>query len=369
MVGAGHLHPPPPGNAPTRQRPQCARLDTPPPGPHAGRYLPDRTQRPGAGGPPKTRPPRNNTTPRHTGRTNGGNQPMTKTKTTLLRLTIASILAITATALTTATASAQPKQALFSFCKKVGALPGASFTSAACRSTEQSNTGTAEWTLAYADLPGALLLCLLKTGGGYKNLFCNELGTGTGESGIELNTSFGGAPTILGISTALTLKSSIGGNPFVISCAKDQYSFQPEDSGKFSEGKLEYTGCRAPKPSGCTVKEPIIGSFNGQLLAADRVLFIGNREARNTAKTKETFAEISYENNSSCIVKNQTFPVHGQQLCEGAVGILTLKLLQTLSCRASESSLKLGEEPETLENEVSLHATNKEYWAILLVTL
>jgi hypothetical protein len=68
-------------------------------------------------------------------------------------------------------------------------------------------------------------------------------------------------------------------------------------------------------------------------------------------------------------VKGQTFPVHGQQYCEGAVGILTLKLLQTLVCKASESSLKVGGEPATYENEVSLHTTNKEYWAILLVTL
>ncbi len=87
---------------------------------------------------------------------------MTKTKTTLLRLTIASILAITATALTTATASAQPKQALFSFCKKVGpGVPGASFNSAACREGEQKKEG--EWVLAYADSPKALLLCLLTT--------------------------------------------------------------------------------------------------------------------------------------------------------------------------------------------------------------
>jgi hypothetical protein len=304
---------------------------------------------------------------------------MTKTKTTLLRLTITSILAAAATAAiaaTAATAAAQgPKIPLFSFCKFVGAGGAGSFNNAAC--TGPSVLGGA-WALAYAHTSTALLICLLTattTEGLYTNLYCNELlptqGQRNGPAEIFLRSGPGyGTPTILGIPLdTATLKSSVAGVTAIVSCTKGKFSIQPEDSGKFSEGKLLYTGCTAPKPAGCTVKEPIEGSFNGQLLAADKVLFIGNRELANTAKTKEIFTEITYGNNSSCIVKGQTFPVHGQQSCEGAVGILTLKLLQTLICRASESSLKLGGEPATYENEVSLHTTNKEYWAILLVTL
>jgi hypothetical protein len=251
----------------------------------------------------------------------------------------------------------------FSFCKKVGNVAGASFTSEACRSSEQS-TSTGTYALAYADYPGALLLCLLISGGNYTNLFCNELSVhGSGDSEITLNTSFGGAPLILGIPiTIATLKTHAAGLSSEISCRNGKFSFIPLESGTFEQGKLEYTNCTVPKPSGCSVKEPIIGEFNGKL-AADKFLFIGNKE---TLTVKEIFAEIEYTNCSA--LAGKTFPVRGQQQCEGAAGILTLKLLQTLICRKGESSLKLGAEEATYENEASFHTTTKEYWAILRVT-
>jgi hypothetical protein len=297
---------------------------------------------------------------------------MSRTKTTLLRLATVSLLAITTAAATATTAAAQEKQPLFSFCKKIGtgagSVTGASFSSEACRSTEQVATKQ-EWVLAYADYPGALLLCLLKTSGNYTNLFCNELAAtvGGGNSEITLNTTFGGAPLILGIPlTTATLKGTVAGLKTEISCRNGKFSILPLESGTFEKGSLNYTNCSVPRPSGCSVKEPVEGSFTGKLVASasDKVLFQGNIE---TATTKEIFAEIEYTNCSA--LAGKTFPVHGLQQCEGAAGILTLKLLQTLICRASESSLKLGEETATYENEVSLHTTNKEYWAILLVTL
>ncbi len=261
---------------------------------------------------------------------------------------------------------ARPAGPVFSFCHKTGEV-GATFKTIACSPSQQ---GAQEYASAYADTAHGLLLCLQQTTATfqYTNLFCNLLSAGddTGSSELVVKSGAGfGTPTILGVPLdTATLKSSVAGNIAVISCTKGTFSIQPEESGKLSEGKLEYTGCTAPKPAGCSVKEPIEGGFTGQLLATDKVLLMG---AKETATAKEIFAEIEYTG-SSCVVKGVQFPLHGQQICEGLSGISTLKLLQTLECTAADSSLKLGAENATFENKISLDATSKEYWAILSVT-
>jgi hypothetical protein len=295
---------------------------------------------------------------------------MAKTTTTLLRLGIASILAITAAAITTTTASAE-KVPLFSFCHKVGDVAGASFTSEKCSSTEQS-TSTGEWALAYADTASSLLLCLLKTGGNYTNLFCNELSSvGGGNSEITLTATVG-TPVLVGLPLhPATLKAEVVVEKTEISCTKGTFKDQPKESGKLSEGKLEYTGCTVTKPLKCGVPEPIIGEFTGQLLAGDKVLLRGSR---TSGSDKEVFTELEYVKAASdsatekCAVEKIKFPLFGQQYCEGLSGILTLKVTQTLICRGSESSLKVGANKAELANEISFEASSKEFWAILLVS-
>ncbi len=251
---------------------------------------------------------------------------------------------------------------LFSLCHKVPTEKNfGTFEDSGCSKEKREGA----YVLGYADDSSALWLCVKKEPGLYTDAFCNGFGSGS----FEQESKREATPELLGVSLdTATLKSSVAGVGATISCVNGTFKAQPEENGALSEGKLEYTGCRAPKPVGCTVKEPIIGTFNGQLLAADKVLFIGNKIAEDTAKSPETFVEITYENNSSCLVKNQTFPVHGQQYCEGAVGISTLKSSQTLICKATGSSLKLGGEPATYENEVGLDATSKEDWAVLSVS-
>jgi hypothetical protein len=293
---------------------------------------------------------------------------MAKTRTTLLRLGIASILAITAAAITTTTASAQ-KVPLFSFCHKVGTEKG-TFKTNECLASEQGGKG--EYALAYADTASSLLLCLLKTGGNYTNLFCNELSAvGGGNSEITL-TATEGTPVLLGLPLhPATLKGEVVVEKTEISCAKGTFKAQPEESGKLSEGKLEYTGCTVTKPLKCGVHEPVEGNFNGQLLASDKVLYKGTGVS---GSDKEVFTELEYVKAASdsatekCAVEKIKFPVFGQQYCEAPSSILTLKVAQTLTCRGSESSLKLGANKAEYSNEVGLEASSKEFWAILLVS-
>jgi hypothetical protein len=296
---------------------------------------------------------------------------MRKTKTGVLRLALISILALAATALTTTTASATTAQPLFSFCHKVQAgIALGNFGDPGC--TESRTAAPfGEYLLTYADTATSLLLCAEQDFSVYAwaNLYCNKLSTGgnTGKFATVLSTA-AGTPTILGLPlNTATLKAKIAGNPAVIACLSGKFSIQPEENGTFSEGKLEYTNC-ATSGSGttnCTVKEPIKGNFTGKLLEADKVLFIGTGE---TATTKEIFTEVEYRGGSGCAVAGDVFPIHGQQYCTSPTEILTLKILHELECKATESSLKLGKEEATYENKVSLDATSKEYWAILLVT-
>jgi hypothetical protein len=242
---------------------------------------------------------------------------------------------------------------VFSFChaKTGGSLNGT------C-----SATGTAAVS-GYANTAGRLFLCEKQEYSQFSSAFCNVLGAGE----WELNSSTAaGTPLLLGVPLdPSTFKATAASIPTTISCLTGKLLAQPEATGVLSGGRSEYTNCTVEKPSGCTVTEPIVGNFTGKTITTptDKVLFIGSK---GTATTKEIFTEIEYKVCSA--LAGKTFPVHGQQYCEGLSGILTLKILQTLECRATESSLKMGSEPATYENRVSLDATSKEYWAILQAT-
>ncbi len=289
---------------------------------------------------------------------------MRKTKPAILQIALIATLALAASAAITATASAQEAVGLFSFCHNVGANNGR-FTNNTC-----GTSGTGEYLLAYADTSTSLWLCVEEATSVHKwtNLGCNVLAPGSNTGYFEeLLSTAAGTPTLLGIPLdPATLKGTAATQPTAISCLTGKFTAQPEAAGGLSHGELTYTDCAVAKPANCSVEEPILGNFTGKTIdtPTDKVLFIGSKVS---VTTKELFAEISYLG-SSCALKGDIFPIHGQQYCEGLAGILTLKILQTLECRATESSLKLGAEPATYENRVSLDATSKEYWAILLVT-
>jgi hypothetical protein len=287
---------------------------------------------------------------------------MPKTKPIMLRLVLISALALAATAITTTTATATPAESLFSFCHKVGGTSG-KFTNSTC-----STSGTGEYLLAYADNTTTLLLCEEEATSVHKwtNLGCDVLSSGGNTGKFETVASNVATPSILGVPLdPATLKATAGGLETKISCTSGTFKAQPEAGGAISNGKLEYSNCTVSgQTTGCTVLEPIDAEFTGKLLAADKVLYIG---AKSSHTTKEDFVEVEYKG-SSCAVKGDIFPVHGQQYCTAPAEILTLKTLQTLECKATESSLKLGAEKASYENKVSLDASSGEAWATLLVT-
>jgi hypothetical protein len=293
---------------------------------------------------------------------------MSKVKMTVMRLGLVSVLVLAAGAVTAASASAQPRQQLFSFCHFVGTGKGGSFNNSLCAGNSEEGGG---WALAYADTATSLLLCLLVAPTGkYTNLFCNELAKpgalNDGEIFLRTGKEFG-TPTLLGIPIdPATLKGELAGAKTTIACKTGAFSAQPEETGKLANGELVYNNCVVSAPANCSVKVPIIATFSGQQEATNKARFTGTKE--NSITEKEIFTEITYEGCEALAGKK--FPVKGSQQCAGLEPILTtLKVLQTLRCLGSESSLSLGPNKATYENEVSLEATSKEAWAILLVTL
>jgi hypothetical protein len=283
-----------------------------------------------------------------------------------LRLGLASVLVIGASVVTAASASAAPKEPVFSFCHKPAGAAVWPFTSNKCSPTEQSaGTNTGEWALAYAFNATHLLTCKKSEAGEYTTLLCNLLSPTLGGGSFDLVLKEEPTPIILGVPLdAATLKGELAGAKTQIGCRTGKFSAQPEVSGKLSKGILEYTNCTVGAPANCSVKVPIEAEFTGQLEGSDKVKFTGTKE--KGATNKEIFTEITYEGCEA--LRGDTFAVKGSQKCEGASGILTLKTLQTLFCRASESSLTLGPNKATYENEVSLDASSGENWAILLLT-
>jgi hypothetical protein len=282
------------------------------------------------------------------------------------------MLVIGVSIITTASVSAQPSANYFVFCHRPTNNPNLwPFANNTCVRTGQSTgNNTGAWALAYPTTRGNLQTCRTSSSGEYTNLFCNVLaGVGQGAFGLEARNE--PAPALVGVALdAATLKGEPGGIKTAVECMTGKFTGQPEGTGKLSEGELEGTNCTVSSPSGCTVKTPIIEEFTGQLLSGDKVLFVGAKELSST--TKEVFTEITY-GGSACSLGGRSFPLKGQQYCEGE-SILTLKELQKLFCRASESSLKFGQSAGTYQNELGIvtetskEVTSKEYWATLLLT-
>jgi hypothetical protein len=282
--------------------------------------------------------------------------------TTLLRLVLLNVLAISAGAITAASASAA--EPVFAFCHDVAGqhTNGGTYSDAHCTSLVN---GGGLYAVAYADTLTSLLLCLWVgvNNGLYKNDHCSELGIGNWEKTLVTENT----PLLLGkpINTAV-LHGELLSTKTLISCTAGNFLTHPEEKGASSHGLLEYKTC-STIPTNCVVKEPILATFNDQLEGNKLDKFTGNKT--NGTKT-EIFTEIEYLNNGSetCALKGTKFPIKGSQTCEGGSLINLLALLQELECTPEGSNLKLGPETATFENQVSVTAESGEAWGVLLIT-
>jgi hypothetical protein len=283
---------------------------------------------------------------------------MSRIKSAMLGLGLASVLAVGTSAIVTASATADR---LFAFCQNTGANEGY-FASNICSANAQG-TG---WILLWAASATTAYACVSPGGNtnAYTNLYCNVLSAGGNTGAWARQLQDIATPALVGTAVdGGTLKGTVASLNISIGCKTGRFSGQPESSGKISKGELIYESCTV-KPATCTVREPIVAAFNGQLLETEKVLFEGDK----AGTSKEVFTEVDFES-AGCALKGVDMAVKGQQLCENGAGTSSLKESQKLICRASESSLKIGSEKASYEGEISVETTNKSFFDVLDITI
>jgi hypothetical protein len=283
--------------------------------------------------------------------------------TTLLRLVLLSMLAIGASAITAATASAA--EPVYAYCHDIAGQhsTGGTYSDPHCTSLVN---GGGLYAAAYADTATSLLLCLWVgvNNGLYKNDHCTELGVGNWEKVLVSEPT----PLLLGkpINPAvLKAKVLMGATEF--SCTTGKFETQPLEKGASSGGRLEYTNCTVIQPLKCIITEPIIVTFNDQLEGNKLDKLTGNKT--NGTKT-EILTEIEYSDKPGevCSLKNKKFPIKGTQTCEGDSLMNLFVLLQELECTKEGSNLTIGTEEALYENKMSVTAQSGEAWGVLLIT-
>ena len=127
------------------------------------------------------------------------------------------------------------------------------------------------------------------------------------------------------------LVSKIGTIPIEVVCtnADATGSITGPNKAEAPSG-IAFTGCTVPKPSGCTVKEPIDTVALTSVLLSNETVGLGT----GSPKTGEEFVAITISG-SACSVESKT-PVKGKDQCEGALNTAA----ETYSCLFTDASSK-----------------------------
>ena len=161
-----------------------------------------------------------------------------------------------------------------------------------------------------------------------------------------------------GSSGTVVLKSKLAGANAEISCTKGKFEAQPEEEGESAEGKIELSSCTVNKPGKCTVKQPIVAQFTGQLEEGSGKLV----DKLTGSGTGETFAKMTFEGGTGCSVNGDTVPLTGTQTFEWDANIGTYQEKHELIGTTSGSKLKLGSESATYEGTTTITAAGGVPW-------
>ena len=190
--------------------------------------------------------------------------------------------------------------------------------------------------------------------GTYENSACSKSG---GSKSWEIKDTTW--PSKLeGSSGTVVLKSKLAGANAEISCTKGKFEAQPEEEGESAEGKIELSSCTVNKPGKCTVKQPIVAQFTGQLEEGSGKLV----DKLTGSGTGETFAKMTFEGGTGCSVNGDTVPLTGTQTFEWDANIGTYQEKHELIGTTSGSKLKLGPESATYEGTTTITAAGGVPW-------
>jgi hypothetical protein len=263
---------------------------------------------------------------------------------TLLRLVLLGTLALGASALMSTTASATT--ATFALCaeKISGSTPAPYSSRLNCLMDNTVGGGNTEgptaWVHTYPEAEDVDLFCGEDPTGNYEDGLCEDPGAGDYEffTAKLVSLLLGGTNT-----TPSTLKGILAGAASTISCTTSKFTVEPEGGGKQSKGDISYTGCTVIKPAKCTVHEPILALFNGQL-EREPSKFV---DKFTGAGASEKFVELEFLNKGTetcSLGSGFKAAVDGSQTCEFDAEITMMKRTHEVICTEAGSKLKLGGE-------------------------
>jgi hypothetical protein len=161
------------------------------------------------------------------------------------------------------------------------------------------------------------------------------------------------------------LKSKVAGSEAVVNCSGGSSSLQPESGSSAGGGDLTYTGCTVTKPAKCEVSSP--KATAGSILTESiRALQASATLVTLEPESAANFSELEFKNKGEeeCALKGQKVALKGTQMCTWQTEVETPKLTHDFTCRASESSLKLGESSATYEGLVLARLSDDSVWKI-----
>jgi hypothetical protein len=201
---------------------------------------------------------------------------------------------------------------------------------------------------------GVLAFCEEQAGGSYRNAYCTERGS---SAAWELKSSAVAVPKLSGTSGTSKLTIEVSGAPLEITCNAGTFQAQPRTEGDTSEGGIELKSCAVTKPSGCTVKEPIVANFDGGMAeSAGKPIykFAGSG-------SEETLTTLSLTG-KGCGLLAGINQVKGSQTCELDKDSRVLEEKHELICKASGSNMKVGARSVTYESTTAVKAEGGYGW-------
>ena len=180
---------------------------------------------------------------------------------------------------------------------------------------------------------------------------------------FEIDITFFSFPPIIGASKGSTkFTGTVNGNATEVVCQTSKLSGQPEVSSKLASGEMSDTSCSVSKPSGCSVKEPVVATFTGQAEVSSGK--ITNTLTGDGPATSKEFTQLLFSG-AGCVIGSVKTIVTGSQTCSFDSTIESVKSEHEMICQESGSNLLIGKASVKFAGKSGFKATNKDDEAIV----